>query len=979
MSSEIVFVRFINVPNCFIHLSKDNYDKLIGPSVRGLKLVTSDGRELYFSSYPVPYAGLTSECIGISNKYAKALQLKENEEIIVKPVYNIGSIQSVNVTPVSEDDFEILRSSSLEVEGSLLNQLRIIWPKQIFPVWVSRNVSVNLVVDSFSPSLNYGRLEEYTEVVVCDVVTKNDKEKIKPSTSIEHMTTSIKNLKEKLMESKTLKFRCVPLDKAPKQDNIFSTHPYVVFASEESIPEWALTTITSNRKTVWRLRKSDEDAMSCVVSLLIIELNECKKSSDHNFKHLYISNVLRNQLGLELGLKVSLDLVDYSEVAEITGILISPNFDMDKEKLITHVCETFTRAVNQHGDLLLNTKTSYPLKQGSIVVTLRPLHIEWTFVNAHKIKELTINLNEYNQRNDQIPKSSNLVYQHESGNSIVVFEELFEKGKLAIEISLALQEIKSYRFYDNIIYVGKAGSGKTSLVNYLLHKLNGPPFYIYTKTINCCLLKGKRVETLSKYLTDVLSSCAMHEPSVLFLDDLDILSVSLEDASEQAFHLIRITNKLVEMIQSYQAKHFFSVVGAVKSLDNINPKLFSKKGKSFFSTVVTVSDLSTDDGLELVKKLVFKITGSELSDDLFLRDIISQCEGYTPLDLKRLTEKAVFEAWQRKVQLGGKFVLRREDFDIAFKNSKPSSLQNINLRKGINKCWVNVGGLEEVKAKLMEVICWSTLYPEIMKQCPVKPQTGILLYGAPGTGKTLIASALAGESKMNFISIKGPELMSKYIGESEEGVRKLFEKAQAAKPCLLFFDEFDSLAPRRGQDQTGVTDRVVNQMLTALDGVDSLSGVWVIAATSRPDLIDPAILRPGRIGISVLCPLPDKDTRHAILKVLCKTVHLSCGVDLEEIASLTDGFTGADLRGLLTSAQIKTLDLLQDNDTFFSEENLSEKGVKQVELSKDCLMAALKELKPSLTPNEKIRYEDIYEKFAKRLPMDLSQQKVTHA
>ncbi|CAH1389382.1 unnamed protein product [Nezara viridula] len=978
MSSEIVFVRFINVPNCFIHLSKDNYDKLIGPSVRGLKLVTSEGRELFFSSYPVPYAGLTSECIGISNKYAKALQLNENEEIIVRPVYNIGSIQSVNVTPVSEDDFEILRSSSLEVEGSLLNQLRIVWPKQIFPVWVSRNVSVNLVVDSFSPNLNYGRLEEYTEVVVCDAVTKNDIKKIKPA-STDHVTTSVKNLKEKLEESKTLKFRCVILDKAPKQDNIFSTHPYVVFASQESIPGWALTTISSNKKTVWKLRKRDEDGLSCFVSLLIIEPNECKKTCDYNFKHLYISDILKNQLGLELGLKVSLDLVDYTEVAQVTGILISSNFDMDKEKLITDVRETFTQAVNQHGDLLINTKTSYPLSQGSIIVTLRPLHVEWTFINIHKIKELTIHLNEYTQRNEQGSNSSNLVHQSESGNYVVIFEELFKKGKLAIEISLALQEVKSNRFYDNVIYVGKPGSGKTSLVNYLLQKLNGPPFYIYTKTINCCLLKGKRVEALGKYMTDILSNCVIHEPSILFLDDLDILSVSLEDASEQAFHLIRITNKLVEIIQSYQDKHFFSVVGAVKSLDDINPKLFSKKGKSFFSTIVTVPDLSRDDCLELVKKLVFKISGSELSDDIFLRDIIYQCEGYTPLDLKRLTEKAVFEAWQRKVQFGGNFVLKKEDFDVAFKNSKPSSLQNINLRKCVNKCWLNVGGLEEVKAKLMEVICWSTLYPEIMKQCPVKPQTGILLYGAPGTGKTLIASALAGESKMNFISIKGPELMSKYIGESEEGVRKLFEKAQAAKPCLLFFDEFDSLAPRRGQDQTGVTDRVVNQMLTALDGVDSLSGVWIIAATSRPDLIDPAILRPGRIGISVFCPLPDKDTRHAILKVLCKTVHLSNDVDLEEIASLTDGFTGADLRGLLTSAQIKTLDLLQDNDTFFHEENLSEKEVKQVELSKDCLMTALKELKPSLTPNEKIRYENIYEKFTKRLPMDLSQQKVTHA
>lgn len=203
------------------------------------------------------------------------------------------------------------------------------------------------------------------------------------------------------------------------------------------------------------------------------------------------------------------------------------------------------------------------------------------------------------------------------------------------------------------------------------------------------------------------------------------------------------------------------------------------------------------------------------------------------------------------------------------------------------------------------MLLWPSRYPQIFAQSPIRHRSGLLLYGHPGCGKTMIASSLAKECNLNFISVKGPELLNKYIGQSEKGVRDVFERAGAASPCLLFFDEFDSIAPRRGHDNSGVTDRVVNQLLTEMDGAEGLrKGVYILAATSRPDLIDPALLRPGRLDKAVLCGVPSIDERVEVLQCISKTIPLHEEVNLENIARDTEGFSGADLQGYLYSAQL---------------------------------------------------------------------------
>ncbi|KAI9842010.1 MAG: Peroxisome biosynthesis protein pex1 [Thelocarpon superellum] len=308
--------------------------------------------------------------------------------------------------------------------------------------------------------------------------------------------------------------------------------------------------------------------------------------------------------------------------------------------------------------------------------------------------------------------------------------------------------------------------------------------------------------------------------------------------------------------------------------------------------------------------------------DLDLLDLAGQTDGYMPGDLVLLASRARSEALIRgvgSVSSGaghGSITLGKADFDRAIHGFTPASLRNVTLQRSTTT-WASIGGLRETRQILLETLQYPTTYAPIFAQCPLRLRSGLLLYGYPGCGKTLLASAVAGECGLNFISVKGPEILNKYIGASEKSVRDLFERAESARPCVLFFDEFDSIAPKRGHDSTGVTDRVVNQLLTQMDGAEGLSGVYVLAATSRPDLIDPALLRPGRLDKSLLCDLPSLEDRSDILRALSKSLTMSEDVlaeGLPEVARRTEGYSGADLQALVYNAQLEAIhDVLGDH------------------------------------------------------------------
>ncbi|UNI14556.1 Peroxisome biosynthesis protein pex1 [Purpureocillium takamizusanense] len=327
-------------------------------------------------------------------------------------------------------------------------------------------------------------------------------------------------------------------------------------------------------------------------------------------------------------------------------------------------------------------------------------------------------------------------------------------------------------------------------------------------------------------------------------------------------------------------------------------------------------------------------SGFVLDASLDFLDIAGLTDGYMSGDLTVLVSRARNEAIIRSINdspsdTQGPVRLTRKDFDKALKGFTPASLRNVPLQSSTTT-FKSIGGLQETRKVLLETLEYPTKYAPIFAQCPLRLRSGLLLYGYPGCGKTLLASAVAGECGLNFISVKGPEILNKYIGASEKSVRDLFDRAQAAKPCILFFDEFDSIAPKRGHDSTGVTDRVVNQLLTQMDGAEGLSGVYVLAATSRPDLIDPALLRPGRLDKSLLCDMPAEEDRLDIIKSLFQKVRLSVELTesddaLREVARRTDGFSGADLQALVSNAQLEAIhDVLDVSAPHQGSDNRSE-------------------------------------------------------
>ena len=299
-------------------------------------------------------------------------------------------------------------------------------------------------------------------------------------------------------------------------------------------------------------------------------------------------------------------------------------------------------------------------------------------------------------------------------------------------------------------------------------------------------------------------------------------------------------------------------------------------------------------------------------------DVAGQTDGFAPGDLALLVSRAKNEALIRCVHENPDderlVVLTSSDFERALKGFTPASLRNVTLQSS-KTTFSSIGGLRETRQILLETLQYPTTYAPIFAQCPLRLRSGLLLYGYPGCGKTLLASAVAGECGLNFISVKGPEILNKYIGASEKSVRDLFDRAQSAKPCVLFFDEFDSIAPKRGHDSTGVTDRVVNQMLTQMDGAEGLSGVYVLAATSRPDLIDPALLRPGRLDKSLLCDMPNVEDRLDILQALSRKLTVSSHIlegfrpheSLREVADRTAGYSGADLQAVIYNAHLEAI------------------------------------------------------------------------
>jgi len=359
-----------------------------------------------------------------------------------------------------------------------------------------------------------------------------------------------------------------------------------------------------------------------------------------------------------------------------------------------------------------------------------------------------------------------------------------------------------------------------------------------------------------------------------------------------------------------------------------------------------------------------------LASDVDLHRLSDICHGYTGADISALCREAAMKALRRYLpeinleeeripsHILEKMDVRLDDFTAAYREVTPTAMREVYVEVPTVR-WIDVGGLGEVKQDLQEAVEWPLKKPEVFKRVGVEPPKGILLFGPPGCGKTMLARAVATESEANFISIKGPELFSKWVGESEKAIREVFRKGRTAAPSIIFFDELDSVVPRRGSGygDSGVSERVISQLLTELDGIESLENVVVIGATNRPDIIDPAILRPGRFDRLIYVPAPDHATRYQILKLHTQAMPLAHDVDLDQLATQTQSYSGADLEAVCREAGLVSL----------------RKNIETKEVTLEDFRDGLERIKPSVTPDMENWYQAFVKRFKKeRTPIPIT-------
>ncbi|XP_061853223.1 peroxisomal ATPase PEX1 isoform X2 [Colius striatus] len=1059
VGAAAVTVVLSGTRDCFLHLPPVLASNLRLQQGQAVKI--SYGRQPVFLSWiEIRHRGHQSENIAeINRQLAEKLGIAAGEQVFLEPCSHVSSCQQVEVEPLSADDWEILELHAFSLEKHLLDQIRIVFPKAIFPVWIEQHTHIYIKVGALTPATSYGRLEPCTELLICPK-TREPEENITSMPSTESDTLLKNFVKNNMEQEETVKdpFAKQPYLK-PGVLEQSKTDANVTFGSSIVPNVWnfigSIFSHTSEQKEKtlcgkdemstlkdklmnficmdsvfrvcqaqppsvqnasathaflkcnaihifpWNLEFIDLDPIPVVSYGRINELlsprqhhQEAKQNlpfekqkhltglqdKNHSNSHssltssegsvvqmvwngfedlksviecghsgealhigrVWIPDGLRKKLHIEIHSTVRIKSVESIPKIPVS-LILQPKQNLHKDIHEDDVKSAFSSwlqdsTTDDHPWIMTSTDCIHlSVKEGMeefLLNVVHPTHIEEnksenifilspSLLQKTNIQVLLHPLTRPADIDNQPPgcdSDRSLPYHklNDLGGVDKLGTSSFEHishSLLGRPLSQKLAAIAVGLQSGGVLLTGGKGSGKSTLAKAIckeaFNRLDA-----HVEVIDCKALRGKRLVNIRKTVEEAILEAAWRQPSILFMDDLDHIvgapSTPEHESSPEIIQSNRLAYVLKDLIKEVISMgSLIALIATSESEYSLHPALVSAQGTHIFQCFKCIQSPDQKQRCEMLCSIIKQKLNSDtkMFRDLDLQCIAKETEGFVARDFTLLVDRAIHACIsnQNALQNGEEFNLSTMDFQKALKDFTPLALRNFNLHKPKDIGWDMIGGLKDVKQMLMDTIMLPAKYPELFANLPIQQRSGLLLYGAPGTGKTLLAGGAARESGMNFISIKGPELLSKYIGASEQAVRDIFNRAQAAKPCVVFFDEFDSLAPRRGHDNTGVTDRVVNQLLTQLDGVEGLQGVYVLAATSRPDLIDPALLRPGRLDKCLYCPPPDQSSRYDILKALSHSLPLANDVDFQELSAKTERFTGADLKALLYNAQLEAI------------------------------------------------------------------------
>ena len=636
-----------------------------------------------------------------------------------------------------------------------------------------------------------------------------------------------------------------------------------------------------------------------------------------------IDGITRQNIGAGLDDKISIKSVEAANAEQIT---LSPTEKITTDGLQEYMIYNYLNHVFSNGDSIsLNTQ------MGS--------KVQFVVTNTKPSKPVIVTEN-------TIFKLGSLTKTVDSSVPRITYDELgglkneVQKIREMVELPMRHPELFDKIGVEapkGVLLYGPPGTGKTLLAKAVAGETNSN----FT-TLSGPEIMAKHYGESEERLREIFTQAEENSPSIIFIDEIDSIAPKREEVSGELER--RIVSQLLTLMDGMKSRGKVVVIAATNRPDSIDPAL-RRPGR--FDREIEIGIPDEDGRFDI---LSIHTRGMPINEKVNLKQISKTTHGFVGADLEILSKEAAMRSLRRILpeidleedkissEILQKIEINNDDFTYALKEVKPSALREV-LVQIPDVSWDDVGGLDELKEELQESIEWPIKHKEAYDYAQVKPPKGVLLHGPPGTGKTLIAKALAKTTESNFISIKGPELLSKWVGESEKGVREIFRKARQAAPCIIFLDEVDALVPKRGSGSSDshVTENIVSQILTEIDGLEELHNVLIIGATNRLDIVDEALLRPGRFDRIIQVGNPDSKGRKHIFEIHTKKKPLDSNIDMKKLVEITDGFSGAEIAAIANRAALVALKRYVAGKS---------QNIKEIKITQQDLIDAVDKVKP---------------------------------